>query len=117
MDEPEEPPRMKLKELSTTPKLQFADDPALTSRHPLDYIFSPKSVAVVGATEAEGSVGRSVLHNLIASKFPGPLYPVNPKRPTVLGLKAYPSIGALPEPVEVAVVVTPAVAVPKVISD
>src|SRR6476469_1641349 len=60
------------------------------ARHPLDYIFTPKSVAVIGATEAAGSVGRTVLSNLLKSPFGGPVYPVNPKRRSVLGVPCWP---------------------------
>ena len=75
-------------------------------------IFFPKSVAVIGATENPGTVGRTVLWNLITSPFGAPVYPVNPKRSNVLGVKAYPSIKAIGEPVELAVIVTPAGSVP-----
>ena len=74
--------------------------------------FEPQNVAVIGATEKAGSVGRTILWNLISSPFGGTVFPVNPKRPSVLGIKAYPSIGAVPEPVDLAVVVTPAPTVP-----
>ena len=53
-----------------------------TTRRPLDSIFSPKSVAVIGATETIGSVGRTILDNLIKGNFAGKIFPVNPKRPT-----------------------------------
>jgi acetyltransferase len=86
-------------------------------RLPLDAIFEPDSVAVIGATEKAGSVGRSVLWNLISSPFGGTVYPVNPKRPNVLGIRAYPTIAAVPEPVDLAVVVTPAPTVPAVIGE
>jgi len=82
----------------------------------LDVFFRPKSVAVIGATETPGSVGRSVLSNLIASPFGGPVYPVNSKRSSVLGIKAYKTIGEIPDPVDLAVVVTPAASVPDVIN-
>src|SRR5580765_8727835 len=59
--------------------------------HPLDAMFAPKNVAVIGATESEGTVGRTVMTNLIEGHFGGTIYPVNPKRGEVLGLKAYPS--------------------------
>ena len=52
-------------------------------RHPLDAIFLPKSVAVVGATEKPNSVGRTVLWNLMNTPFGGPVYPVNPTRSSV----------------------------------
>ena len=82
----------------------------------LDVFFRPKSVAVIGATETPGSVGRTVLSNLIASPFGGPVYPVNPKRPSVLGIKAYKSIADINDHVDLAVVVTPAPSVPEVIN-
>ncbi|WP_205507496.1 bifunctional acetate--CoA ligase family protein/GNAT family N-acetyltransferase [Myxococcus vastator] len=87
------------------------------TRLPLDVLFAPRSVAVVGATERPGSVGRTVLWNLISNPFGGTVYPINPKRPNVLGIKAWPSLGALPERVDLAIVVTPAQAVPGVIQE
>ncbi|RKH66614.1 GNAT family N-acetyltransferase [Corallococcus sp. AB049A] len=87
------------------------------TRQPLEVIFSPRSVAVVGASERPGSVGRTVLWNLISSPFGGTVYPVNPQRPNVLGIKAWPSLRALPEPVDLAVIVTPAKSVPAIIRE
>jgi acetyltransferase len=84
---------------------------------PLDAFFTPRTVAVVGATETAGSVGRTVLANLLAGPFSGAVYPVNPKRPSVLGVQAYPSISALPEAVELAVLVTPAPAIPGLVGE
>jgi acetyltransferase len=83
----------------------------------LDAIFAPKSVAVVGATENIGSVGRTIMANLISSPFGGTVFPVNPKRSSVLGVKAYPSIKAIPDPVDLAVIVTPAGSVPGLIQE
>jgi len=74
----------------------------------LNVFFAPKSVAVIGATEKAGSVGRNILWNLISSPFSGVVYPVNAKRESVLGIKAYPSVGAIPGPVDLAVIITPA---------
>ncbi|MBE9180181.1 bifunctional acetate--CoA ligase family protein/GNAT family N-acetyltransferase [Oculatella sp. LEGE 06141] len=88
----------------------------LRSEHrPLDAIFAPKSVAVIGATERPGSVGRIVLWNLLTSSFGGTVYPVNPKRHSVLGVKAYPAIADIPELIDLAVIATPASTVPGVI--
>ncbi|MGA9377917.1 MAG: bifunctional acetate--CoA ligase family protein/GNAT family N-acetyltransferase, partial [Phormidium sp.] len=94
-----------------------AHDVLRYEHQPLDAIFAPKNVAVIGATEKVGSVGRTILWNLISSPFGGTVFPVNPKRPSVLGIKAYPSIGEVPEKVDLAVIVTPAVTVPGVISE
>ncbi|HEY6270368.1 MAG TPA: CoA-binding protein [Terriglobales bacterium] len=75
---------------------------------PLKPFFLPRAVAVIGATEAPGSVGRTVLRNLISSQFGGTVFPVNPKRPSVLGIRCYPDIASVPKPVDLAVIVTPA---------
>jgi acetyltransferase len=85
--------------------------------HPLDVFFAPQTVAVIGATEAAASVGRTIVWNLISSPFGGTVYPVNPKRSHVLGIKAYPSIGAVPETVDLAVIVTPAQTVPAIVGE
>src|SRR5580658_8166375 len=84
---------------------------------PLDVFFAPKTVAVIGATETAGSVGRTILWNLVSSPFGGAVFPINPKRPSVLGVKAYKHISEVPEPVDLAVVVTPATTVPGIIHD
>jgi len=89
----------------------------LEHHNPLDVFFSPHNVAVIGATETPASAGRTVLWNLINSPFGGTVYPVNPKRPNVLGIRAYPNIAAVPDQVDLAVVVTPAKTVPGVIHD
>ena len=92
-------------------------NPELTGPQPrgTGAIFSPRSIAVIGAPEATGSVGRAVMENL--SSFPGPVYPINPKRPTVLGLPAYKSLGDVPGPIDLAVIVTPAVSVPGIVRE
>ena len=83
----------------------------------LDTIFAPKSVAVIGATETPGSVGRTIVWNLISSSFGGTIYPVNPKRPSILGIKAYPNLTAVPQVVDLIVVVTPAATIPGIIKE
>ena len=85
--------------------------------HPLDPIFAPRNVAVIGATEKAGSVGRTVLWNLISNPFGGTVFPINPNRPGVLGIKAYPNVAAVPDPLDLAVVVTPAPTVPGIIGE
>ena len=86
-------------------------------RNPLDVIFAPKSVAVIGATEREGSVGRTIIWNLMSTSFGGTIFPVNPKRTSILGIKAYPSVADIPDQVDLAVIVTPAPTVPGIISE
>src|SRR3954453_16511294 len=101
---------------SSTPTTDRAHDVLRSERQPLDAIFSPRNIAVIGATETAGSVGRTVLWNLISNPFGGTIYPVNPKRANVLGIKAYPNIAAVPEKVDLAVIALPAASVPAVIS-
>src|SRR5437762_9187784 len=84
---------------------------------PLDVFFAPKSVAVIGATETPNTVGRTLLWNLVTSPFGGTVYPVNPKRSSVLGVKAYPSISDIPEPVDLVVVITPPPSIPGIIKE
>ncbi|MBZ5516134.1 MAG: bifunctional acetate--CoA ligase family protein/GNAT family N-acetyltransferase [Acidobacteriia bacterium] len=103
--------------LSKPPRLEAAHDILRGRQHPLDVFFAPERVAVIGATENPGSVGRTLFWNLISNPFGGVVFPVNPKRSHVLGVKAYPNIRAVPEQIDLAVVVTPAVAVPNVIRD
>src|SRR5262249_38374733 len=82
---------------------------------PLDVFFAPKNVAVIGATENPGSVGRTILWNLVTSPFGGTVYPVNPKRSSVLGITAYPSVTDIPEEVDLAVIVTPPPSIPGIL--
>ncbi len=77
-------------------------------------IFNPQNVAVIGASEAEGSISRAILGNLLAS-FKGNIFPVNPGRKTVLGLTCYPSITAIEPPVDLAVIAVKAPLVPDII--
>jgi acetyltransferase len=84
---------------------------------PLDTIFAPRNVAVIGATDKAGSVGQTILRNLIGSPFGGAVIQVNPRRPSVLGIRAYPTIAAVPDAVDLAVIVTPAPSVPAIIRE
>ena len=102
---------------SSSLKADPSSDVYRSESHPLDTLFLPKSVAVVGASERTGSVGRSVLWNLLSSPFGGTVFPVNAKRPSVLGIKAYPSIKDLPDKVDLVVVTTPADTVPELIAE
>ncbi|MEZ4512436.1 MAG: bifunctional acetate--CoA ligase family protein/GNAT family N-acetyltransferase [Chloroflexota bacterium] len=89
----------------------------MTLIHPLDPIFRPQSVAVIGASEQPGSVGRMLMWNLISNAFGGTIYPVNPKRKSVLGVRAYATIAAVPDKVDLAVILTPAATVPDVVDE
>ncbi|MBP0021866.1 MAG: bifunctional acetate--CoA ligase family protein/GNAT family N-acetyltransferase [Cyanobacteria bacterium SBLK] len=86
-------------------------------KQPLDVFFRPQNVALIGASEKSSSVGRTLLWNLIGHPFGGTVFPVNPKRSSVLGIKAYPNIAAVPEAVDLAIVATPAATVPRVIAE
>jgi acetyltransferase len=88
-----------------------------SKKKPLEVFFAPESVAVIGAGDEPGSDGRAALWNLVSSPFGGTVFPVNPERARVLGIKSYPSIAAVPERVELAIVATPAAAVPGAIAE
>lgn len=75
--------------------------------HELDAIFSPQSVAVVGASTTPGKVGHDIFLNILQGDYKGALYPVNPKARYVRCVRAYPSITDLPEPVDLAILVVP----------
>ena len=83
----------------------------------LDPIFSPRSVAVVGASRDRGSIGFAILHNLVLAELGGAIYPVNPHAAAVHSLKCYPSISAVPDPVDLAVVAVPKRAVRGVVEE
>ena len=98
-------------------KADPSSDVYRSESHPLDPLFAPRSVAVVGATERPGSVGRAVLWNLLSNPFGGTVFPVNSKRPNVLGIKAYLKVSDLPDKVDLVVVTTPANTVPDVLTE
>ncbi len=89
----------------------------MTQRSAFDCMFAPRSVAVIGATDREGSVARTLLQNLVQGHLPGEIYAINPKRESVLSLHCYKSIGALPERADLAIIVTPAPSVPGVVGE
>lgn len=80
------------------------------ARAALDALFAARTVALVGASERPGSVGRALLENLLS--FPGRLYPVNPRRDFVLDRRACPNLAAVGEKIDLAVIALPAAAVP-----
>jgi len=102
---------------SALSKSESAHDILHRRKHPLDVFFAPEAVAVIGATENPGSVGRTTFWNLISNPFGGTVFPVNPKRAHVLGVKAYANLRDVPLPVDLAVIVTPAATVSRVMDD
>jgi acetyltransferase len=89
----------------------------MSRRSAFECMFVPQSVAVVGATDREASVGRTLVKNLLNGLFHGEVYAVNPNREEVLGLHCYKDIASLPEKVDLAVIATPAPTVPSVIGE
>jgi acetyltransferase len=88
-----------------------------SSTHYLSPLFTPRSVAIIGASEREGALGRYVFENVMRAGFRGTVYPVNPKYRSVLGVRAFPSIDALPEAPDLVVVATPAGTVADILHD
>ncbi len=89
----------------------------MTGRSPITSFFSPASVALIGATDREGSVGCTVLRNLQNAGYKGQVFPINPKRNEIFGLPCYPSIAAIPRPIDLVIVVTPAATVPGIVAE
>ncbi|MBI3976962.1 MAG: GNAT family N-acetyltransferase [Chloroflexi bacterium] len=83
----------------------------------LEPIFRPRAVAVVGASRRRGTIGHELFRNLLAGGFDGAIYPVNPAARAVAGVRAYPTIAAIPEPVDLAVIAVPAAAVLDVVRE
>src|SRR6266851_9442353 len=83
----------------------------------LRVLFEPRSVALIGASADLSSISARPLRLLRQHGYTGRLYPVNPKYDELLGLRVYPSIGAVPEKVDMALVVVPATAVASVLED
>lgn len=73
----------------------------------LEIMFSPKTVAIVGASRRQGSIGRAILKNIIDFEFEGTVYPVNPNYNSVYSLKCYHSLSEIPEPIDLIIVVVP----------
>lgn len=82
----------------------------------LESLFHPKSVAVIGASNRPHSVGATVMRNLLAGGFPGPILPVNPHHAAVAGVLAYPDVAALPLAPELAVICTPPGPIPDIVA-
>ena len=83
----------------------------------LEKIFDPKNVAIVGASDAEGSVGYAIVKNFNQSGYVGKVFYVNIRKPEILGVKTYKSVDEIPEPVDLAIIATPAKTVPDVMEE
>ncbi|MGQ9708138.1 MAG: acetate--CoA ligase family protein [bacterium] len=83
----------------------------------LDFIFKPRSIAVIGASNREGSVGRALFANILFNGYTGVVFPVNPKAKSVLGVKSYPSILNIEEELDLAILIVPAITVPAVLAE
>ena len=79
----------------------------MNRRHQLDSIFSPSSVAVIGASTRKGTIGRETLHNILSAEFEGKVFPVNPKAPVIHSIKSYSTILDVPDLVDLAIVIVP----------
>jgi acetyltransferase len=85
------------------------------SERKLDKIFNPGTIAVIGASDREGGVGNALMKNLIGNNYQGIVYPVNPARESVAGIKAYPKVSDIPDKIDLAIIVTPAATVPAIV--
>src|SRR5690242_6525671 len=87
----------------------------MSTRAGLEALFLPRSIALVGATDRPGTVGRNVLSNLLANESRITVYAVNPSRDEILGVKTHKRVSDLPSGIDLAIVVTPAQTVPDII--
>ncbi len=83
----------------------------------MEAIFNPGSVAVIGASDNPGKLGSHVMRSLIEGRYPGKIYPVNPGKDEILGIKTYPSLSLVPDTVDLAIIVLPAEQVPRIIKE
>jgi acyl-CoA synthetase (NDP forming) len=83
----------------------------------MDAIFKPSSVAVIGASDNPGKLGSHVMRSLTEGKYPGRIYPVNPGKEEILGIKTYPSLLRVPDAVDLSIIVLPAELVPQTIKE
>ncbi|MGH8597950.1 MAG: acetate--CoA ligase family protein, partial [Gammaproteobacteria bacterium] len=81
----------------------------------LDAIFRPKSVAVIGASNRDGSVGNAIFKNILLGGYCGTLSPVNPNATSIAGVRAYRDVGEIPDDVDLALIIVPAASVPAVL--
>ncbi|EDY84244.1 acetyltransferase, GNAT family [Verrucomicrobiia bacterium DG1235] len=89
----------------------------MTTYDSLKRAFNPQSIAVVGATSKQGTVGRAFISNMVGSKYEGAVYPVNPKSRSMMGMKVYPKLSKIPDPIDLAIIATPPASVPALIEE
>jgi len=82
-------------------------------REAIAALFKPKTVAVIGASDNPGKLGSHVMRSLIEGRYPGKIFPVNPGKGEILGIKAYPSLLQIPDSIDLSVIVLPAESVPR----
>lgn len=92
-------------------------NPAKINVNELDYLFKPKSIAIIGASQKELSIGNVIIKNLLNYGYTGHIYPINPKIDELRGIKTYPTIFDVPDEIDLAHVIVPAKSVPQVIND
>jgi len=93
---------------------QFERRESIAAVNALKLFFEPRGVAVIGASRQRGTIGGEIFHNLLSYGFKGPVYPVNPAAGVIEGVQSYPSVEAIPGPVDLAVIVVPAASVVEV---
>ncbi|HXX35310.1 MAG TPA: CoA-binding protein [Thermodesulfobacteriota bacterium] len=83
----------------------------------MEAIFNPRSIAVIGASDNPGKLGSHVMRSLTEGRYPGKIYPVNPGKDQILGIKAYPSLSRIPDLVDLSVIILPAAQVPQMVME
>ena len=90
---------------------------AASLRAALDRAFTPRAVAVIGASAQPEKFGYKLVEHLVTGGFPGRIYAVNPRSAAILGLQTYPALAKVPGPVDVAALLVPAEATPAAVSE
>jgi acetyl coenzyme A synthetase (ADP forming)-like protein len=93
---------------TTEARKQFERRESIAAVNALKLFFEPRAVAVIGASRQRGTIGGEIFHNLLSYEFKGPVYPVNPAADLIQNVPSYPSIEAIPDAVDLAVIVVPA---------
>ena len=89
------------------PRVPDPAPPAPDRAEGLDAIMRPRSIAVIGASRSPDTIGHEIVANLVRYGFTGAVYPVNPKAAAIHSIKAYPAVGDIPDPVDLAVIAVP----------